>query len=149
MFLERYYYIKHIEVGKKSLELDMFSYVRLLHSLTGKVNINELNNLELTQVFLKFLWLGYNPQLKAVKNQLTSRTEIQLKKLRQLWCLMSLEGYCKDTSDKGLFDWAKHRINNFDRNLKIDHLEWFPDWIIKGLLEELESQYRCYTKTVN
>ncbi|MET1254199.1 phage protein GemA/Gp16 family protein [Aliikangiella maris] len=144
MYLSKHYYIKMIDVGKASLNLDSFAYTRLLHSLTGKIYCEEMNISELMQVLNKMQWLGFEPKKKSIKSELNQVSIYQLDRLRQLWFLMSLEGYISDGSDKGLYQWSTQRIKAYDQNIQICRLEWFPEWMLNGLLEELENWHKGY-----
>ncbi|MET1254842.1 regulatory protein GemA [Aliikangiella maris] len=142
MYLSKHYYIKLIGIGKEKLSLDNFAYTRLLQSLTGKTNAEQMDTTELMQVLNKMQWMGYKIQKEKKSLRNNGASKKQLKRLRQLWFLMFLEGYLNESCDKSLLSWSQRKLKIYDESLQIDHLAWFPDWVINGLIDELENWHK-------
>lgn len=154
MVLSKSRYIQLIRVSRARLNLSRLIYKNFLYSLTGKSHCHAMSIAELSLVFYQMKRLSI--KLVAKRGQVKRNPVYTnhkafvspLEQLRQLWFLMSVEGYLSDNSDKSLLAWSIAQIKYLDKPIPVDRLEWLPIWVIAQLFEELKKQYELCQKGI-
>ncbi|WP_444996036.1 phage protein GemA/Gp16 family protein [Aliikangiella sp. IMCC44359] len=154
MLLSKSRYIQLIRISRARLNLSRFLYTNFLYILTGKKSCHDMCVDELAVVFyqmkrLSFKLVEKKAQVEHKKSYSHDNTFMNsIEQLRQIWFLMSLEGYLPDGSDKSLLEWVTAQVKYRDKSALVERLEWLPAWVVVHLLEQLKAQYLLCRKGI-